>query len=86
MDYLHEPQRKYENELVTLGRFINLDVVSIKEKERVQKRIGECVEHDKVVAHVANQNVSIDLDDGVKVNYSKFNECGEGKLLFNIKM
>lgn len=92
-DYLHELQRKYENELVTLDMTINSDVASAKEKanakkekERVQKQIGECVEYDKVVAHVANQKISIDLDDGVKMNYSKFNECGEGKLLFNIKM
>lgn len=92
-DYLHELQRKYEQELVTLDMTINSDVASAKEKastkkekERVQKQIGECVEYDKVVAHVANQKISIDLDDGVKVNYSKFNECGEGKLLFNIKM
>lgn len=92
-DYLHELQRKYEQELVTLDMTINSDVESAKEKarakkekERVQKQIGECVEYDKVVAHVANQKISIDLDDGVKVNYSKFNECSEGKLLFNIKM
>lgn len=92
-DYLHELQRKYEQELVTLDMTINSDVASAKEKasakkekERVQKQIGECVEYDKVVAHVANQKISIDLDDGVKVNYSKFNECGEGNLLFKIKM
>lgn len=92
-DYLHELQRKYEQELVTLDMAINSDVASAKEKasakkekERVQKQIGECVEYDKVVAHVSNQKISIDLDDGVKVNYSKFNECGEGKLLFKIKM
>lgn len=92
-DYLHEIQRKYEQELVSIDMTINSDVASAKEKasakkekERVQKQIGECVEYDKVVAHVANQKISIDLDDGVKVNYSKFNECGEGKLLFNIKM
>lgn len=92
-DYLHELQRKYEQELVTLDMTINSDVASAKEKasakkekERVQKQIGECVEYDKVVAHVANQKISIDLDDGVKINYSKLNESGEGDLLFKIKM
>lgn len=92
-DYLHELQRKYEQELVTLDMTINSDVASSKEKtsakkekERVQKQIGECVEYDKVVAHVANQKISIDLDDGVKVNHAKFNESGAGKLLFNDKM
>lgn len=92
-DYLHEIQRKYENELGTLDMTINSDVASAKEKasakkekERVQKQIGECVEYDKVVAHVANQKISIDLDDGVKVNYTKLNESGEGDLLFKIKM
>ena len=29
-------------------------------------------EYDEAIAHVANQRIEIDLDDGVKVNYAKF--------------
>lgn len=92
-DYLHELQRKYEQEISVLDVTINSDVATAKEKadakkekERVQKQIAECIDYDSVVAHVANQKISIDLDDGVKVNYSKFNDSGEGNLLFKIKM
>lgn len=92
-DYLHELQRKYEQEISVLDITINSDVATAKEKadakkekERVQKQISECIDYDSIVAHVANQKISIDLDDGVKVNYSKFNESGEGDLLFKIKM
>ena len=28
--------------------------------------------YDEAIAHVANQRIEIDLDDGVKVNYAKF--------------
>ena len=28
--------------------------------------------YDEALAHIANQNIEIDLDDGVKVNYAKF--------------
>ena len=34
--------------------------------------LKETQEYDEVLAHIANQNIEIDLDDGVKVNYSKF--------------
>lgn len=49
---------------------------------RVMK-ILECVRYDQVIAHVANQKISIGLDDAVKVNYAKFQGVevpqGEGK-------
>lgn len=87
-DYLHELQRKYEQEISSLDMIVNSDAYSAKEKasakkekERVQKQIAECVDYDRVVAHVANQKISIDLDDGVKVNYGKFSD-----ILFKIKM
>lgn len=36
------------------------------------KQVMECRVYDQVIAHVANQKIEIDLDDGVKVNYAKF--------------
>lgn len=28
--------------------------------------------YDEAIAHIANKRIQIDLDDGVKVNYEKF--------------
>ncbi len=78
-DYLHTLQRKYESEIDRLDNDMNSEVVSAKEKatakkrkEALQKQLVECVAYDQVIAHVANQRIGIDLDDGVKVNYHKF--------------
>ena len=38
--------------------------------------------YDEAIAHVANQRIEIDLDDGVKMNYAKFRDvevAQEGK-------
>lgn len=44
--------------------------------EKLQKtlslKLSEIKEYDEKVAHIANQKINIDLDDGVVVNYSKF--------------
>lgn len=102
-DYLHTLQRKYESEINRLDNDMNSDMLSTKEKanakktkEKIQKQLVECVAYDQVIAHVAHQRVSIDLDDGVKVNYQKFQGVevpgGDGKkdikadLLFKVKM
>lgn len=89
-DYLHLLQRKYEAEVNRLDMIMENSDASAREKtearkkkEKIQKQILECVQYDQVIAHVANQKISIDLDDGVKVNYAKFQEVevpqGEGK-------
>ena len=41
-------------------------------KEKIQKQLLECQQYDQVIAHVDNQKIEIDLDDGVKVKYEKF--------------
>ena len=37
---------------------------------------GDCLnalkQYDEALTHIANQNIEIDFDDGVKVNYAKF--------------
>lgn len=79
-DYLHLLQRKYEAEVNRLDVTIENSTStrekneSRKKKEKIQKQILECIQYDQVIAHVANQKISIDLDDGVKVNYAKFQE------------
>ena len=42
--------------------------------QTVEDYVTEAVKlgYDEALAHIANQNIEIDLDDGVKVNYEKF--------------
>lgn len=80
-DYLHTLQRKYEAEINRLQLIADSEEYSVKDKrdakkkiDRISKQIEECKEYDQVVAHIANEKISIDLDDGVKVNYAKFQD------------
>ena len=43
-----------------------------KQRQNLAAAYNEAVEYGQVLDHMANQYISIDLDDGVKVNYSKF--------------
>ena len=78
-DYLHILQRKYEAAIKQQESIQDSDSASAKDKitakkkiDRISKQIEECREYDQVVAHLANEQITIDLDDGVKVNYEKF--------------
>lgn len=88
-DYLHKLQKKYEAEVKRLDILIESDLsarekaAAMKKKDSINKQIMECLTYDQVIAHIANQKIEIDLDDGVKVNYAKFQGVeipqGEGK-------
>ena len=43
-----------------------------KERQNLAVAYNEAIEYGQVLDHMANQYISIDLDDGVKVNYAKF--------------
>ena len=43
-----------------------------KEKSFIENKYNEIIEYGQVLDHMANRYISIDLDDGVKVNYEKF--------------
>lgn len=43
-----------------------------KEKDQLVKQLEELRAFDEELRHYADQRISIDLDDGVKVNYGKF--------------
>lgn len=51
-----------------------------KELDTMRKKQHELREFDELLRHYADQRISLDLDDGVKVNYGKF-----GKLLAEVK-
>lgn len=80
-EYLHTLQRKYEAEINRLQLVADSEEYSAKDRtaakkkiDRIVKQIEECREYDGVVAYLANEKISIDLDDGVKVNYAKFQD------------
>jgi type II restriction/modification system DNA methylase subunit YeeA len=86
-DHLQEIQEKYQNEIEMIDtRLANPNLSATdrrnleKSKTNFQKKIKELQEFDKHLALYANEPIEIDLDDGVKVNYSKF-----GKVLAKIK-
>ena len=43
-----------------------------KEKKLIDAKYKEMIEYGQVLDHMANQYIRLDLDDGVKVNYDKF--------------
>ena len=77
-DYLHKTQKAIEQNLVHCDKIIanssNKSEVSkaTKDKTKYIKQLDEIKVYDEALRHMASQNIEIDLDDGVKVNYAKF--------------
>ena len=74
--YLPESTRK-KNELDELnGRITKAegrDKLRLeKERQNLAAAYNEALEYGQVLDHMANQYIAIDLDDGVKFNYAKF--------------
>lgn len=76
-DYLHKIQEKYENEVRAIDAMSEHisdprhKAAGEKRKEKLFKQIKEAKEYDEKISHLALERISIDLDDGVKVNYAK---------------
>lgn len=80
LDYLHRMQITYEKLLSDINYKLKTEL-SMTDKKEAQKKqanlnakLQEIKEYDEKIAHIANQRISIDLDDGVKVNYEKFKD------------
>lgn len=77
-DYLHEVQTRLDAEKVDLLSIINGDSTTKeissakKELKSLDKKIDELKAYDELLHHMADMQIEIDLDDGVKVNYEKF--------------
>ena len=78
-DYVHEQQERYSAQI----GYANDALVSAERGERVRldKRIKklndqlkETIAYEEKLHHLADQMIKIDLDDGVKVNYAKFQD------------
>ena len=46
--------------------------------EKLQKQLKECQEYDEKLAHLALSRITLNLDDGVKVNYRKLQTANDG--------
>lgn len=86
-EHLQEIQAKYQQEIADLeNRLVNPNLSATDKKklnaEKVsfEKKIDELREFDKRLAAIAAEEIEIDLDDGVKVNYEKFYRGGKGVL------
>ena len=78
IDYLHKAQKYVETAMQSAQYTID-NATSASEKSKATKavtkytkQLAEMKIYDEAIAHVANQRIEIDLDDGVKVNYAKF--------------
>lgn len=78
--YVFEQQSRYNNQIEMIENQINEDISS-SERVRLNKKLKtlknqdeELRGYEEIVHHYADQMISIDLDDGVKVNYSKFKD------------
>ena len=77
-DYLHRAQKYVETAMQSAQYTIdNASSASEKSKAtkavtKYTKQLAEMKIYDEAIAHIANKRIEIDLDDGVKVNYAKF--------------
>ena len=77
-DYVHEQQARYRTAIADLEtRIVN---ASTSERVKLNKQLKtlndqatEIHEYEEKI-HLADQMISIDLDDGVKLNYAKFQD------------
>lgn len=72
-EYFHKTQNNYTNRLNNLASESNAIKKNALEKD-LREKIAECKEYDEKLAHIANQQIKLDLDDGVKVNYAKLQD------------
>lgn len=76
-DYVHEQQERYRTQLAQLGDTIDRASTServklTKQQKKFQDQATELQKYEEKVHHLADQNIEIDLDDGVKHNYELF--------------
>lgn len=81
-DYVHEQQERYRTQLSMLEEAEITAAAS--ERVKISKRIAKLKEQsleigkfEEKLHHLADRMINIDLDDGVKVNYAKFEDVLE---------
>ena len=78
-DYVHEQQSRYRTAVADLEQRMN--GASTGERVKLNKRLAKLQDqatelrvYEEKIHHLADQMIAIDLDDGVKVNYAKFQD------------
>lgn len=76
-DYVHEQQERYRTQLAQLGDAIDHASAServklTKQQKKLLEQADELQKYEEKVHHLADRNIEIDLDDGVKHNYELF--------------
>lgn len=76
-DYVHEQQERYRTQLAHLADALehasgSERVKLTKKQKALQDQSLEIQKYEEKIHHLADQNISIDLDDGVKHNYALF--------------
>lgn len=77
-DYLHKQQGFLENAIANCDYTLETSsnardkADATKKKDKLVKQLAETRIYDQALAHIALQRIPLDLDDGVKVNYEKF--------------
>lgn len=78
-DYVHEQQARYKTAIEEIEK--RIDIVSASEKVKLTKKLNtlkaqdeEIHAYEEKIHHLADQMISIDLNDGVKHNYALFQD------------
>ena len=78
-DYVHEQQERYRSQIQMIEDA--MQTASTAERVKLNKQLTkfkdqalELQKYEEKIHHLADQAISIDLDDGVKVNYAKFED------------
>lgn len=78
-DYMHKLQKMYDAALVQCTQIAENPATAARDKALAIKRIAKITKqleetklYDQALGHIASQYIDIDLDDGVNVNYEKF--------------
>lgn len=76
-DYVHEQQERYRTQLSHILSALNPATGAerarlLKQQDKLTEQLKEITSFEEKVHHLADQNIEIDLDDGVKKNYELF--------------
>ena len=83
ISYLHELQKYYERRADFLKDEIENNSnrkMAEQELKKIKSQLDECKQFDEKMNHLSSEYISIDLDDGVKVNYIKVQTDRNGKV------
>ena len=81
-DYVHEQQERFRTQITMLedaaASAAPSDKVKLNKKiAKLKDQALEIAQFEEKIHHLADQMIAIDLDDGLKVNYAKFQDILE---------